>query len=368
MSSGINPNLVKTHYALRGELAIRADKLKQILKESSDKNSNPLPYDRIISCNLGDPLQFGQKPITYLRQMLAFLEYPEIIEATDDKLFPSDVISNGRLLLDNVAVGPYTNTKGPLFIRELVVKFLELRDGYQSHPDRIFLTNGASAAISAVLNLIICDSSDGIMLPLPQYPLYSAEVTLLGANVVNYALDEEHNWSLELSELENSYQQATQQGIKVKAIVVINPGNPTGNHLTDENLFEIVQFCHQRNITLLADEVYQENTYVRPFKSFKKSLCEYTHKIGLTEPPIELYSFHSVSKGYLGECGRRGGYVECFGVCQEKIDALYKFLSLNLCSSINGQLAVAVMVNPPSEGSESYARFVSERSEILGTN
>ncbi|MCI31637.1 alanine-2-oxoglutarate aminotransferase 2, partial [Trifolium medium] len=99
-------------------------------------------------------------------------------------------------------------------------------------------------------------------------------------------------------------------------MVIINPGNPTGQCLSAENLREVLQFCYDENLVLLGDEVYQTNIYQdeRPFISSKKVLMD----IG---PPlskeVQLVSFHSVSKGYLGECGQRGGYFEMTNIPPE---------------------------------------------------
>ena len=369
--SEINRNLLSVKYALRGEIAKRVEKLKETLHKDNLNGVRTLSFDRIINCNLGDPLQFDQKAITYLRQILSLMEYSAVLDGSKrdwlQQQFPLDVIQTAEEYHRNIPVGPYSNTKGVLYIRQLVASFIKVRDGgFPCDPENIFLTNGASPAISAVLQMLIDQSNDAIMLPLPQYPLYSAQVTLLGGSIVYYQLGESSSWSLDIDELERAYQKAIQSNFRVKALVLINPGNPTGNHLTDTNLMDVADFCHRHKISLLADEVYQENVYYRPFKSMKKTLCEYMEYKKLSKSPIELFSFHSVSKGFFGECGRRGGYVECFGLSLDKLDALYKLLSLNLCSNINGQLSVAVMVNPPKEKTESFALFQQEKKEILG--
>lgn len=91
-------------------------------------------------------------------------------------------------------------------------------------------------------------------------------------------------------------------------MAVINPGNPTGQCLSKENQMDIVRFCVKNNLVLVADEVYQANVYVdhKQFHSFKKIMCE----LGSEGEGLQLASLHSISKGYMGECGRRGGYVE----------------------------------------------------------
>jgi alanine transaminase len=114
---------------------------------------------------------------------------------------------------------------------------------------------------------------------------------------------------------------------------------------------------------LLADEVYQENVYFKeskPFHSFKKV----KHEMGPEYADLELFSFHSVSKGFIGECGKRGGYVEMDGIAQDVMDEYYKLSSINLCPNVLGQLMVSLMVNPPKPGDESFDDFVRERDEV----
>lgn len=95
----------------------------------------------------------------------------------------------------------------------------------------------------------------------------------------------------------------------MKCIVVINPGNPTGQVLSKENIEEIIDICHKNNILIVADEVYQNNVYKKgvEFHSFRKILNTMPAKI---RDNVELVSLNSVSKGLLGECGFRGGYME----------------------------------------------------------
>ncbi len=99
------------------------------------------------------------------------------------------------------------------------------------------------------------------MIPIPQYPLYSATLDLLGGHKVGYFLDERTNWGMNIAELERSLAEAKQQGINVVAFVLINPGNPTGQVLSSKEVKDIVRFCERNNLVLLSDEVYQENVY-----------------------------------------------------------------------------------------------------------
>lgn len=150
------------------------------------------------------------------------------------------------------------------------------------------------------------------MVPIPQYPLYTALAALTGGSECHYFLDEEKNWGVTLEELENRYTFAKRQGINPKLIVVINPGNPAGNILEPGNMAEIIKFSYDKKMAILADEVYQTNIYhpKKQFFSFKRVRAEMPHPYN----NVELYSFHSTSKGLLGECGVRGGYLELCNV------------------------------------------------------
>eukprot|EP00042_Codosiga_hollandica_P048097 m.531999 g.531999 ORF g.531999 m.531999 type:complete len:317 (+) comp57589_c0_seq5:547-1497(+) len=202
------------------------------------------------------------------------------------------------------------------------------------------------------------------MIPIPQYPLYSATIALCHGTPVPYYLDESKNWDLSVDELERSLKEARDKGIDVRTLVVINPGNPTGQCLTIESMRQVVQFCHRRNLVLMADEVYQANSYYPeslPFHSFKKVLRSSSEAIA---KELELVSFHSVSKGVIGECGRRGGFMELVNVDAAVVDQIYKKASISLCSNIAGQVTVGLMVNPPQPGQPSFQLYQRETQSI----
>ena len=105
------------------------------------------------------------------------------------------------------------------------------------------------------------------MIPIPQYPLYSATLEEFNLGSVSYYLDETKNWSLDLAELERSFEE-NKFCYDIKAIVIINPGNPTGQVLSRENIEGIIKFAHKKNLFIFADEVYQENVYAKDSKFF----------------------------------------------------------------------------------------------------
>jgi aspartate/methionine/tyrosine aminotransferase len=163
--------------------------------------------------------------------------------------------------------------------------------------------------------------------------------------------------------LEASISQAKAEGTKVKAICVINPGNPTGGVLDEDNIAMIVDFAKTHGLSILADEVYQENIYLPgdKFVSFAKVL----HRSNAKD--VSLFSFHSCSKGFLGECGVRGGYFEYRNVPDNVAAQILKLQSVNLCANLPGQVSTYALVRPPKPGMPSYEQYFAEKTTILDT-
>ena len=369
----INQNLIEMEYAVRGPLPQRAAELRQQGKF-------------IIPCNIGNPQALGQPPISFYRQVLSLLENPDKIDreyklkSIDSNIFKDingcDFISDYTLEYCEefiskmeTGMGAYTESKGPKFIRDAVANFIDQRDSITSSvrevpsdPENIFLTDGASEGVKNIIELLITSENDGIMIPIPQYPLYSATIKRCGGKQVNYYPDEDSGWTLNKSILEEAVIKAKKKKIKLKAIVVINPANPTGAILDKNSIQEVVAFARENELAIIADEVYQENLYGAEFISFAKAIGK---------EDIPLFSLHSVSKGYYGECGHRGGYLEVRnppkikGSGERFIDVLFKQASVNLCSNTVGQALIYMLVNPPKEGTETYRQFTQEKQAIL---
>ncbi|KAI7864667.1 pyridoxal phosphate-dependent transferase [Spinellus fusiger] len=360
----INPKVHAVEYAVRGRLAIRSEEIREELK-----NGNPFPFEKVVSCNIGNPQQLNQKPISFFRQVASLCENTDLLKDENQhlvsQLYPSDAIARARQLIKDLgSIGAYSHSQGALPIRRTVARFIEERDGCPANPNHIFMTQGASAGVQAVVGLLNRSSTTGFMIPIPQYPLYSATLTHLGAVAVPYYLEEESNWTLNISHLKSSVTKARKEGTDVCALVIINPGNPTGQCLLLENMRDIISFCHEERLVLLADEVYQTNIYTqeKPFISFRKALIEHPNLAIRTQ--LELISFHSISKGMVGECGRRGGYYECFNVDEEIIEQVYKMASVSLCANLHGQIMVDLMCNPPRKGDVSYDTYTAEITNI----
>jgi alanine transaminase len=326
--TSINPNVLNAKYAVRGEIVLRSIEHAKALKSNHN-----LPFNSIVSCNIGNPQECGQKPLTFPRQVMSLLDYPELLKSPAVKdIFPTDVIERAGKYMDNISggIGAYSHSKGVEVVRQEVASFLEKRDGFSADPEDIFLTDGASPGIQNTLNMIINGKQDGIMIPIPQYPLYSAAIALLGGTQVGYFLNEDGGTEIDRIELDRALKEAREvNNLNVKVMAVINPGNPSGQCLTYEDMEGILKFCHDEEIILLADEVYQENIWQseNPFYSFKKVLRTMEKEGKLPQGDVELFSYHSVSKGFLGECGRRGGYMEMVNI----VSIIYIYIYLACC-------------------------------------
>lgn len=369
----VNPNILEMEYAVRGPIPKRAVELKKQGK-------------KIIPCHIGNPQALGQVPMTYLRQVLSLVEDPAKIDRErqlislfeespycdlqDEDFISEDVLklSEQILVASGTGMGAYTESKGMFFIREAIADFIDQRDGCEpgkgvpADAEHIFLTTGASQGVYFVVDLLIANENDGIMIPIPQYPLYSAAIKKAGGVQVNYYPDEERGWVFGRDVLVDGFQKAQKQGVNVKAIVVINPGNPTGAVLDEQSMVEVIRFAREHHLMIIADEVYQENVYSGQFLSFAKVL-------GTEQVP--LVSLHSISKGFLGECGHRGGYLEMRNPPQIKgtsldfIDLLNKQASVSLCSSTPGQVLTYLMVKPPQESTRTYQTYLEEKEKVL---
>ncbi|KFP35282.1 Alanine aminotransferase 2, partial [Chlamydotis macqueenii] len=325
------------------------------------------PFTEVIKANIGDAHAMGQRPITFLRQVVALCTYPNLL---DSPSFPEDAKKRARRILQGCggnSLGSYSASQGINCIREDVAVYIERRDGgVPADPDNIYLTTGASDGIATILKILVSGggkSRTGVMIPIPQYPLYSAAISELDAIQVNYYLDEENCWALDVNELRRSLNEAKAY-CNPKVLCIINPGNPTGQVQNRKCIEDVIHFAWEEKLFLLADEVYQDNVYSEgcQFRSFKKILYEMGPEYYNN---VELASFHSTSKGYMGECGYRGGYMEVINLHPEIKGQLVKLLSVRLCPPVSGQAAMDIVVNPPIPGEESYSQFIKEKESVL---
>ena len=238
------------------------------------------------------------------------------------------------------------------------------RDGFPANQADIYLSAGASSGVNTLLHVICADDRSGILVPIPQYPLYTASLSVLNARCVPYLLDESKNWGTDLAIIKASYEKAKADGTDVRAIVIINPGNPTGASLAGDDIRAVIEFARQERLVILADEVYQTNVFIGEFISFKRMLRQMQMETPGAYNNDELASLHSVSTRMEGECGRRGGYFELVDFAPAVQAEIYKFVSIMLCAPVIGQCLVELMVNPPKPGEPSYELYKTEYDAI----
>lgn len=356
----INPNIKTMEYAVRGPLVIRAAAIEKELEQGVKK-----PFNEVIRANIGDCHAMGQVPITFIRQVLGLCVYEKLF---DDPSIPSDVKQRARDILNGCkggSLGSYSDSTGIEVIRKHCAEHIQRRDGIPSNHEDIILSAGASGSIKALLSLLRCDidgKRPGVMVPIPQYPLYSATIAEFDMEQIGYYLNESTHWGLDTAELQRAIDEAKKHSAP-RAIVIINPGNPTGQVLSRDNIEEIIKFAYKEKLFIFADEVYQDNIYDpdSKFYSFKKVLFE----MGAPYDKMDMASFMSCSKGYMGECGIRGGYCELVNVCPEVKAALNKSISAQLCPTTVGQACIDCVVYPPQPSEPSYDLFIKEKQGVL---
>lgn len=361
--SNMNPAVKEMQYAVRGPIVVRAAQLEKELKKGVSH-----PFNQVIRANIGDAHAMGQKPITFVREVVSLSMFPNLMENAARSTFSNDALLRANDILDCVggsSMGAYTDSVGISVVRQHIADYITQRDGHPANPDDIFIGTGASGCIKSVMKLALSNDPDdipGFMIPIPQYPLYSACTAEFSAKLISYFLDEGNNWTLPVDELERAINEA-KEVCNPRAICIINPGNPTGQNLPAENIAEIIKFANRNNLLIMADEVYQDNIWGDSdcFTSFKKVL----RNLGPDYDSQPLASFHSVSKGYMGECGLRGGYCELTNFPADVKAMLYKLISASLCSSTAGQAAISCMIKPPT--GDAAGLYESETTAVLAS-
>ncbi|CAH3174521.1 unnamed protein product [Porites lobata] len=195
----------------------------------------------------------------------------------------------------------------------------------------------------------------GVMIPIPGYGMYQARLLQHNTHqVIPIRVTWHNSWGLNMSELKKKLDGARPHCLP-RALVLINPGNPTGQVLTYEDIQEVIKFCAREKLVLFADEVYQDNVYAEgaQFHSCKKLLKD----LGDEYSGFQLISLHSSAKGYTFECGLRGGYIELVGFNDQLRSRVKTYLSARSCPSTIAQVIMGLTCNTPMPGDESYEKF-----------
>ncbi|KZX81679.1 aminotransferase [Oleiphilus sp. HI0009] len=272
-------------YDIRGEVAREARRLEE-------------EGHRILKLNIGNPAPFD-------------FDVPEEIQ--------TDVIRN----LPN-AQG-YCDSKGLYSGRKAVMQHYQARGILGVDIEDIYLGNGASELIVMAMQAML-NNGDEVLIPSPDYPLWTAAVTLSGGNAVHYKCDETQNWEPSIDDIKSKISENT------KAIVVINPNNPTGAVYSKALLSQIVDLAREHNLILLADEIYDKILY---------DDAVHFPMAGMSNDVITL-TFNGLSKSYRA-AGYRSGWLMISGpkhLASDFIDGLDMLASMRLCANVPAQYAV----------------------------
>jgi alanine-synthesizing transaminase len=219
----------------------------------------------------------------------------------------------------------YSDSKGIFAARKAVMHETQKQGIKAVTLDDVFLGNGASELIAMATNALL-DNGDELLLPTPDYPLWTAAASLSGGTPVHYLCEEANGWMPDLQDIERKITPRT------KGIVVINPNNPTGALYSDELLRNIVQIARQHNLVIFADEVYDKVLY---------DGAKHTAIASLSEDVLTL-TFNSLSKSYRC-CGYRAGWMVVSGdkkPAADFIEGLNMLSNMRLCANVPGQYAI----------------------------
>lgn len=219
----------------------------------------------------------------------------------------------------------YTDSKGLFAPRKSVVHYTQEKGVKGVTVDDVYLGNGASELIAMSMNALL-DDGDEVLIPSPDYPLYTAVVALSGGKPVHYVCDEQSEWMPDIADIRARITPRT------KAIVVINPNNPTGALYPDAVLREIVQVAREHQLIIFADEIYDKTLY-----------DGHTHtSIAALADDVLILTFNGLSKNYRA-CGYRAGWMVVSGDkrhARDYIEGLNMLASMRLCANTPGQLAI----------------------------
>ncbi len=272
-------------YDIRGPVMERA---KQMEEEGQ----------RIIKLNIGNLAPFG-------------FEAPEEVQ--------QDVILN----LPNSS--GYSDSKGMFAARKAIMHYCQSKKIAGVGLDDIYIGNGASELIVMAMQGLL-NSGDEVLVPAPDYPLWTAAVTLAGGTPRHYVCDEQNEWNPDMNDMRAKITPNT------RAIVVINPNNPTGALYSDEILKEIIQIAREHHLIIFADEIYDKVLYDGATHTPIASLAD----------DVLVVTMNGLSKNYRA-CGYRAGWMVVSGQkkhAQDYINGLTILASMRLCSNVPGQFAI----------------------------
>jgi alanine-synthesizing transaminase len=274
---------------------------------------------KIIKLNIGNVGVFGFDP-------------PEEIQ--------QDMIRN---LVNSAA---YSDSKGIFTARKAIMHYSQEKNIRGVGLEDIYTGNGVSELIVLAMNALL-NNGDEILVPAPDYPLWTAAVSLSGGTPIHYLCDEEKNWAPDIKDMRSKISS------KTKGIVVINPNNPTGAIYSDQTLQDIVDLAKEFGLIIFADEIYDKTLYEGKTHTSIASLSE----------DVLMITFNGLSKNYRS-CGYRSGWMVVSGnkeFAQDYIEGLNMLSSMRLCSNVPGQWAIQTALG----GYQSINELVGKGGRLL---
>ncbi len=253
---------------------------------------------KIIKLNIGNVAEFGLEP-------------------------PDEIVQD---MIRNIphAAG-YTDSKGLFAPRKAVVHRTQQQGVRGVTLDDVYLGNGASELIAMSMSALLNDG-DEVLIPSPDFPLYTAVVGLSGGKPVHYVCDEASGWMPDVADM------AAKVTPRTRGIVVINPNNPTGALYPDSVLLQIIELARQHQLVIFADEIYDKTLYDGNKHTSIASLAD----------DVLVVTYNGLSKNYRS-CGYRAGWMVVSGEkrhARDYIEGLNMLASLRLCANTPGQLAI----------------------------
>ena len=277
--------LANVCYDIRGPVL---DKARQMEEEGQ----------KVIKLNIGNLAVFGLEP-------------------------PEEIVQDMIRNLPHSA--GYTDSKGLFAPRKAVVHYMQEKQVRGVTVDDVFLGNGASELITMSMNGLLNDG-DEVLVPAPDYPLWTASVVLSGGTAVHYLCDEQSQWHPDIADIRRKITPRT------RAIVIINPNNPTGALYPESVLRDIVEVAREHQLIVFADEIYDKTLFDGETHTSIASLAD----------DVFFVTFNGLSKNYRS-CGYRAGWMVVSGAkarAADYIEGLNMLASMRLCSNTPGQLAI----------------------------
>nr|WP_288825456.1 aminotransferase class I/II-fold pyridoxal phosphate-dependent enzyme [uncultured Clostridium sp.] len=261
----------------------------------------------ILKLNIGNPAPFGfRAPEALLKKM-------------------NDNLANTE---------GYSDSRGLLSAREAIVKYCRKKGIHEVKTEDVYTGNGVSELITLSMQGLL-DSGDEILVPSPDYPLWTASVTLAGGTAVHYICDEAADWYPDINDIKSKITDRT------KGIVVINPNNPTGTLYSKELLEEIVKLCRENGLIIFADEIYD-----------RLVLDGLTHtSIASLAPDLLTITFNGLSKSHL-IAGYRCGWMSLCGdksFAKGYVEGINLLSSMRLCSNVPAQSVIETALEMEEE-------------------